>query len=292
MVITHIIGGLGNQMFQYATGRSLSLKRGTGLRLDVSDFSNYILHQGYELAKVFRCAPETATEEDIRDLIGWRVQPFAKRFLRRKVGVILRGPHYIVEPYFHYWPEIVDVPQDCYLFGYWQSEEYFREISSIIRADFTFKTPLAGQNVQLAERMGQVNAVSLHVRRGDYVSNPKSNAAHGICPLEYYREAIRYIVDRVKQPHFFIFSDDIRWAEDNLRMDFPCQYVDHNHGAESYNDMHLMCLCRHHIIANSSFSWWGAWLNPSAEKIVIAPKEWFANNNKVEDLFPQRWVAL
>jgi hypothetical protein len=292
MVITHIIGGLGNQMFQYAAGRSLSLKRGTHLWLDVSDFSNYTLHQGYELTKIFRCTPKIATKEDIRDLIGWRTHPIAKRFLRRKGGVILRGPHYIVEPHFHYWPGIVDVPQDCYLFGYWQSEEYFREASSVIRADFTFRAPLTDQNAELAERIGQVNAVSLHVRRGDYVSNPKSNAAHGVCSLEYYREAIRYILDRVERPHFFIFSDDIRWVEDNLRMDLPCQYIDHNHGAESYNDMHLMYLCRHHIIANSSFSWWGAWLNPNTEKIVIAPKKWFANNNNAEDLFPQRWVAI
>ena len=111
-------------------------------------------------------------------------------------------------------------------------------------------------------------------------------------PVEYYHAAIQYIAERVEQPDFFIFSDDVAWVKDNLKMKFPCHYVDHNHGAESYNDMRLMSMCQYHIIANSSFSWWGAWLNPSTKKIVIAPKRWFANRTDVRDLFPQGWVTL
>jgi hypothetical protein len=132
----------------------------------------------------------------------------------------------------------------------------------------------------------------MHVRRGDYASNPKTGATHGLCSLDYYEEAIRYISERVEQPIFFIFSDDINWVKCNLKVDFPCQYVDHNKSMESFNDMRLMSLCQHHIIANSSFSWWGAWLNPGQKKIVIAPRRWFLNSNNVEDLYPASWVRL
>ena len=135
-------------------------------------------------------------------------------------------------------------------------------------------------------------AVSLHVRRGDYVSDPKTKAILGVCSLDYYRAAIAHIAERIESPAFFVFSDDIAWAKANLEIPFPCEYVDHNQGQQSYNDMHLMSLCKHHIIANSSFSWWGAWLNPRKDKIVIAPENWFANNEDAKDLIPPESVKL
>lgn len=292
MVISNIIGGLGNQMFQYAAGRALSLERGQTLRLDVSGFAGYALYQGFELQRVFDCPVKTDTSTALHNMLGWQCAPSIKRILVRPSMKAFRRNTFVVEPHFHYWPGIKNVPQDCYLAGYWQSEKYFRDVASVIRADFTFKTPLANRNAELAEQIGQVNAVSLHVRRGDYAKNPQTNATHGLCSFDYYRAAIQYVFDRVDQPYFFIFSDDIAWAKDNLEMDLPCQYVDHNRGEESYNDMRLMSLCRHHIIANSSFSWWGAWLNPSPAKIVVAPQKWFVNKNNVRDLFPLGWVAL
>jgi hypothetical protein len=151
---------------------------------------------------------------------------------------------------------------------------------------------LSSYNADLVEQISKVNAVSLHVRRGDYVQNAKTNANHGVCSLDYYRAAIQNILERVEAPSFFIFSDDIPWVKEHLVLDIPCRYVDHNQGVESYNDMRLMSLCRHHIIANSSFSWWGAWLNPDPQKIVIAPQKWFANDNIVDDLFPPEWVTM
>jgi hypothetical protein len=110
--------------------------------------------------------------------------------------------------------------------------------------------------------------------------------------MNYYCTAIQYVSERVEQPHFYVFSDDMAWAKENLKLEFPCHYMEHNKGAESYNDMRLMSLCRHHIIANSSFSWWGAWLNPGTSKIVIAPKNWFAKPADVSDLYPAGWVTL
>ena len=292
MIISQVIGGLGNQMFQYATGRALSLARGLPLRLDISGFDGYGLHQGFELQRVFNCQAEAATAADLRGILGWQSAPLARRILSRPGMAALRRKGFVVEPHFHHWPEIRQVSQDCYLVGYWQSEKYFRDAADTIRRDFAFKLPLAGLNAELAGQIAQANAVSLHVRRGDYVSNHKTHATHGACSLDYYRAAIQYVSDRVEQPYFFIFSDDIAWVKENLRMDMPHRYIDHNQGAESYNDMRLMSLCRHHIIANSSFSWWGAWLNMGANKIVVAPEKWFANGKDAVDLFPHGWVTL
>jgi len=292
MIISQIIGGIGNQMFQYAAGRALALEHGQSFLQDVSGFAEYELHQGFELQRVFDIPAQIATETQVRDLLGWQSLPFIQRIVVRPGMEAFRRRGFVVEPHFHYWPGIKSVPQDCYLRGYWQSERYFSKAAPVIRVDFTFKAALSGQNAELAAQIGQVNAVSLHVRRGDYVKNPKTTAMHGLCPLEYYRTAVRYITERVEQPCFFIFSDDIPWVREHLTMNFPCRFVEHNQGAESYNDMHLMSLCRHSIIANSSFSWWGAWLNRHEDKIVMVPQKWFANDNNVKDLFPLGWIPL
>ena len=292
MVISNILGGLGNQMFQYAAARALSAAKGQPLYLDVSDFSGYRLHNGFELSRVFNFKFETAEARHLRHVLGWRSCRPLRRMLKLPQMAWLRGDHFVVEPHFHYWPGFFVVPDDCYLAGYWQSEKYFKSIEGIIRNEFSFNTPLAGMNAELANQIKGANAVSLHIRRGDYVQNARTLATHGVCSLDYYRTAIRYIAQRTEHPLFFLFSDDIAWVKDNLKIDFPCQHVDHNHGIESYNDMHLMSLCRHHIIANSSFSWWGAWLNSGADKIIVAPQKWFVNGKRVDDLFPQAWVTL
>jgi hypothetical protein len=292
MIISQIIGGLGNQMFQYAAGRALSLERNQPLLLDIARFAGYGLHQGFELERVFLRQVKIATKAEVYSILGWQSLPGIKRVLARPCMTAFLRDGFVVEPHFHYWPEINQVPNDCYLVGHWQSEKYFQKHSSKIRADFTFKLPLSGKNADIAEQIGRVNAVSLHVRRGDYVKNPKTTATHGLCSLDYYHTAIRYIYETVEQPYFFIFSDDMAWVKEHLKIDAPCQYVDHNQGKESFNDMHLMSLCKHHIIANSSFSWWGAWLNSSPEKIVIAPNKWFANQNNIKDLLPNDWVTL
>ena len=292
MILIHTIGGLGNQMFQYAVGRALSLESGQLLRLDTSSFTDYGLHQGFELQRVFNCQIQVATQSDLRRVLGWQSSPVVRRLLTRSGFSALRRKGFVVEPHFHYWPGISEVQADCYLVGYWQSGKYFQLHASVICDDFKFALPLTDKNVELAKQISEVQAVSLHVRRGDYINNIKTNAAHGVCPIEYYRAAIQYISNSVKHPYFFIFSDDIAWVKDNLKMEMPCQYIDHNQGASSFNDMHLMSLCQHHIIANSSFSWWAAWLNPNPGKIVIAPKRWFTNSRNTSDLTPARWITL
>jgi hypothetical protein len=180
-----------------------------------------------------------------------------------------------------------------YLQGYWQSERYFLKHASTIRKDFTFRQSPSGQNADLMRTILDSAAVSIHVRRGDYVSNPKTFANHGICTPEYYFNAIDIMRQRVPNARFFAFSDDPQWVTSVLapRCDGMI-VVDHNQAEDSCNDMQLMSLCRHHIIANSSFSWWGAWLNQNPDKIVVAPRNWFANGKDSTDLIPETYIRL
>ncbi len=270
----------------------MSLKRRQPFLLDISGFSGYKLHQGFELQRVFDCHAGLATATDVHQILGWQGLPGLMRILARPSLAAIHRNSLIVEPHFHHWPGISDAPQDSYLVGYWQSEKYFLEVDSIIRSDFTFKAPLVGLNVEFAKKISQLNAISLHLRRGDYVTDKKTNQILGVCPIEYYQAATQHMAKHVERPHYFIFSDDVPWAKNNLRLDFPCHYIEHNIGTESHNDMHLMSLCQHHIIANSSFSWWGAWLNPSPTKIVVAPQQWFTTATNTKDLFPLGYVTL
>ena len=291
MLVSNIIGGLGNQMFQYAAGRARSLKLDVPLKLDTRDFSGYQLHQGFELNRLFNCCAEIATDIDLSKTLGWQRLKLAQRLLRRPQLKQFRHENYVVEPHFNYWSDISQLKDNVYLDGYWQSEKYFIEFADKIRAEFTFKLPLSPQNNEIAAHILQVNAVSLHVRRGDYVTNAK-NSFIGVCPLGYYQAAVEVIKSHVAEPIFFVFSDDIGWVRDNLVLGERSIFVDHNTGEESYNDMRLMSLCKHHIIANSSFSWWSAWLNPNAKKIVIAPKQWFVSGKNANDLLPKTWLKI
>lgn len=292
MVLSKIIGGLGNQMFQYAAGRALAETKGQLLLLDISNFAGYRLHNGFELSRVFVGPFVLAQKQDIRCVLGWRAWPPIPHVLMQRHMAWARGTFFMLEPHFHYWEGFFSVPDDCYLAGYWQSERYFKHIETTIRRAFAFKHSLTGKNAEVAAQIAKGNAVSLHIRRGDYAKDPKAHATHGLLPLSYYQMAVIHVAQAIDNPRFFVFSDDIDWARMNLRLDFPCEYIGHNQGADSYRDMHLMSLCDHHIIANSSFSWWGAWLNSDPDKIVVAPKKWFANANDVSDIFPPGWVVL
>lgn len=293
MIIIRISDGLGNQMFQLAAGLAVSAERGASLRLDISCFADDRMQRRFELNRVFSCAAEIAGKADVRRILGWQHPHRVRRIMSRRGMAMLRRKELVIEPHFHYWPEINHVPSDCYLAGYWQSEKYFQKHTDEVRVRFTFKHPLTDNNAEIAEQISRVNAVSLHIRRGDYVSDSGTRAKHGVCLPGYYEKAIHYLAKRVESPHFFVFSDDMDWVRFNLKISHPCCFVAHNRGEESYNDMHLMSLCRYHIIANSSFSWWGAWLNPDKDKIVVAPERWF-NNHPVYtgDIFPAGWITM
>jgi len=292
VIISHVIGGLGNQMFQYAIGRALSLENRQPFMLDISSFNSYRLHQGFELQRVFKGSISVAKPSDVQHILRWQSPQFIKRLLMRPILSGLRGKKFVLEPHFQYWSKVNEVQGDCYFLGYWQSEKYFQKYSATIRQDFIFKQSLVGKNFELASQISQVNAVSLHIRRGDYVNNSKTNSMHGVCSLDYYKMAIKFILNCVENPCFFVFSDDIAWVKQNLKLEATCEYVSHNLGLASHFDMQLMSLCKHHIIANSSFSWWGAWLNVNPDKVVIAPKRWFLADLNTKDLLPTEWIIL
>jgi hypothetical protein len=297
LVITRLIGGLGNQMFQYATGRALALRGGAALKLDVTGLAAAGAHtkRHYELDP-FSIYGGAASDADLARF-GRSGKPRSPR-LERVLRLLRIGrpdgawPTYR-EPHFHFDPAVRELRAPVYLDGYWQSERYFSDIAGVLRQEFTAKAPLDRENAALAEAIDSVNAVSLHVRRGDYVADPTTNRFHGICPPDYYQRAVDYITTRAGAAHLFVFSDDRQWSRANLRFAAPTTFVGANSPDYGYRDMQLMARCRHHIVANSSFSWWGAWLGSSPEKIVVAPKQWFrASDNDTRDLIPQPWVRL
>jgi len=201
--------------------------------------------------------------------------------------------HKIQQKDIHNIRQFLALPDHSYLEGYWGSEKYFKDIENIIRKEFTLKDKPDAINQKMISRIKNCDSVSIHIRRGDYIFDEKTNKYHGVCNLDYYLKAIALVAKKVKKPYFFIFSDDIRWAKQNLHLKFPCVYVNHNIGKKDYEDLRLMSNCCHNIIANSSFSWWGAWLNKNKDKIVIAPKKWFTDKSiNTKDLIPKQWLKI
>lgn len=295
VVIVNLIGGLGNQMFQYACGYAVGKNCGFPLKIATDMFNGYALHNGPELSRVFVASVTTAESRDMRNLLGrWRTHPRIRKWLELNILKPLRGKRFIVEREYRYNKEIHHRSRHgMYLQGYWQNEQYFKKHEEALRKEFEFKNPLAGYNSELARQISQGVSVSLHIRRGDYASCQKTLEYHGLCEPEYYFRATEHLRAHVPKFRLFAFSDDPQWVAGTLKAHYPeMVIVDNNPGNQSHNDMHLMSLCDHHIIANSSFSWWGAWLNPDPNKIVIAPRKWFAGGTDTADPIPESWIRL
>lgn len=281
MVTVRLISGLGNQMFQYAVGRAIALRRRTSLVLDVSTYPDRHDRQ-YSLG-VFKIAEKLTS--------GGLMRIGLLRGLCHRVRV--PGlPYVLIERGFPFDPSVLEAPGNVYLVGYWQNEKYFKDIEELIRREFCFKSEPSGQNAEMAASIRSVNSICVHVRRSDYVTDPWAKEAIGTCSLEYYRSATGLIASKVSSPCFFVFSDEPDWARANLKFDGTTTFVSHNGWEKGYEDLRLMTFCRHHIIANSSLSWWGAWLSTSGG-IVVAPKRWFKTNEfDTRDVVPERWVRL
>ena len=293
MIIVQLNGGLGNQMFQYALGRNLSNKNKSNLKVDISFFSTVKVDtpRVYELHKL-SVNEEFATAEDILDLKSRRLNLLHKVINKLDEG---RIKYTIKEPNLLFHPSILNVRSSTYLQGYWQSEKYFLRIRDILLKDFQVRIEPDDYNSDLLGKVGSSNSVSIHVRRGDYISNSSAQKVHGTCTLEYYQDSIEYIKSKIENPIFFIFSDDPDWAEKNINTKGSTKYVSRNSSDKNYEDLRLMNSCKHNIIANSSFSWWGAWLNQNTDKIVIAPKRWFADDKmeaQATDIVPKSWIRL
>lgn len=287
-----LMGGLGNQMFQYAAARSLALRHNVPLKLDLSFLeSSQVGNTPRQFAlECFAISATKASHYEVM-LMSARGENRPKSIFFSAIQKILCCSQYS-ERFFHFDPEVLCLPDKVYLEGYWQSERYFVEHAELIRREFTVKHPLLGRNIEFADEIASVNAISLHVRRGDYVTDTTTNAVHGVCAPDYYRKAAEMVARGVENPRFFLFSDDPGWAADNLKLSHPVVCIGHNIDAP-HEDLRLMSLCKHHIIANSSFSWWGAWLSGNPDKIVIAPKRWFNNPAiNTDDLTPARWYRI
>ncbi len=290
-VIVQLTGGLGNQLFQYATARSLALKQNMSLKLDINFFKTYEWHD-YSL-NPFNIKKDYLSEEEIHKSLYEK--PLWVRLLNR-LGIIkgTEGKIYN-ERSLEYDSNIFGLNTTTYLKGYWQSEKYFKDIEDVIREDFRIIPEPSAANEEILQRIKSVNAVSLHVRRGNFVTEPHLLAFHGTCSLDYYKAAVNYIKERVAEPEFFLFSNDINWCRDTLDLGIKIHYVDINDDKTDYEDLRLMMHCNHNILANSTFSWWGAWLNENPDKMVIAPQRWFADEAmqaQTGDLIPETWIRL
>lgn len=288
MIVARIIGGLGNQMFEYAAARAASLRNNIPLRLDLNAFQTYDLHE-YGLNN-FNIVAQVARPSEY--VVGNPKSIFGR--VSRRLGFRTRLEIYL-ENGLAFDSKVLALADNTYLDGYWQCERYFSDFEKQIRDDFHFKSAPDTVNQTYLNQINSVNAVSVHIRRGDYVNNPTVNAIHGLCDIDYYQRAVEFLYSRIqsKNLHFFVFSDDPGWVKRNINLGLETTFVSHNDASKNYEDMRLMSTCNHHIIANSSFSWWGAWLNPSKEKIVIAPKQWFKSNTlSSADIVPDLWNRL
>ena len=289
MIAVKLKGGLGNQMFQYAFGRSLAIYYQTNLLLDISELQNKNIQHTYRnyALNVFQIKASIAQQK--LQVEKENKKSFLRFFDLRKSKKPFK---LITERKFHFDAEIGKASDNCYLDGYWQGPLYFIDIENEIRADFKLSIPLSPIAEPFLNRINSCNAVSIHIRRGDYVTNAETNSYHGICDLEYYKAAVKIIKSKISNPVFFIFTDDMDWVNVNFIIDATFILVSQKELTQ-FDDLQLMCACKHAIIANSSFSWWGAWLIANREKIVVAPSKWFQNSSvNTDNLFPKSWLRI
>ena len=278
MIISFIGGGLGNQLFMYAVGRCLSHRLGTQLKLDVPNHGKKTgSHSDYALDK-FNIIENLATNDELQ-----RVKDH-----NSVIEPVQQPARYLMDVSFM--PEVLNAPDDTYLHGYFQSEKYFMEIADIIRREFTLKTFDGERSKYWLDRIRNAECpVSLHIRRGDYIT-PGLLYLFGVMPFRYYYNCVDELKKSNPKMKVFVFSDDINWVKDNLMLNVPTEFVE---GCErDCDELFLMGQCRHNINANSTFSWWGAWLNQNPDKRVLVPDKWFRKHCVNRDVLPESWTKM
>lgn len=289
-VYVRLMGGLGNQMFQYAAARALADRIGASLVADLTWFGS--ARHRLDTRRKFGLE---AFSVRLKNGARWQVAFCAvMRFLvrLRVLNYLLKrlGFSHVKEQSFSFEPAVLKAKGWVCLDGYWQSESYFKDIAQALISDFTLRDGLSETAERVATEIGMVEAVSVHVRRGDYITNKSANVFHGVCSIDYYQAAMAYIRERCNAPVFFVFSDDIAWCRERFEGD-DMVFVSRD-GILDVDELVLMSRCKHNIIANSSFSWWGAWLNRHEGKTVISPKKWFNADMPTQDLIPDAWIRL
>lgn len=299
-MIIRINGGLGNQMFQYAFGKAMAHELNLNVLYDLNWLRTTHAHRKATNRKdELQAFCVQIKEVDPKSVTGFalRKSNWIKKticwflFTFRILHLLREKEEFAIDTFLK-----SRITKIAYIKGYFQTEDYFKAYEDEIRKDFTLAQPLSDSSLKYSQLITEHNAVSIHVRRGDYVHNQQINKFHGTCSNEYYQQAINYISTHVEYPVFFIFSDDLAWVKQQPWVsEINKVYVEGNTDTQSYEDMCLMSLCKHQIIANSSFSWWGGWLNQNACKIVIAPRKWLKQDNmnkKVKRLIPEEWIKM
>ncbi|MBI2814112.1 MAG: alpha-1,2-fucosyltransferase [Opitutae bacterium] len=303
MIITSLTGGLGNQMFQYAAGLALAEHRRTVLKLDVSWFREdpaYEAHNRYALS-CFNITEQFATQEEIDRVRGvrltrterWAAALARAARLRRYAERHAAPANWHQPPTFAYYPRFLEQPDHTYLNGMFQSEKFFAPVADLLRLHFSFRYPPRPEVAALGQRILSGSSIALHFRRGDYARNATFKAQIGLIGPAYYARAERLLRERSPDATLYIFSDDIESVAREFTPSGPHEFVRCVGHWHPWDKIRLMSLCDHIAIANSTFSWWAAWLNPSPTKLVIAPEPWFANSpHDCSDVVPADWVRL
>ncbi len=296
MIIVRLRGGLGNQLFQYAAAKSLAMLHNAELKLDLYTYTKHP-YRKFELWR-FQIDAIEATRKEVHAFTG--SNPLI-RYLNKRENYF-HCPGVCAQPHYHFFEDFFSLPSDIYLSGYWQSEKYFTRVADTIRRQFSPATSLDERNAALENEMRNTNSISVHIRRGDYTWS--GNSFFGVTGKEYYEKAIARMETEIPGLRFYFFSDDPEWCRQNFQIP-RAVFVSHNTGDDSFKDMLLMSACRHNIIANSTFSWWAAWLNQNPDKKVIAPLRWFGLNYltkkepvyasrvyNTKDLIPDTWIRI
>ena len=295
MVIVKLKGGLGNQLFQYAAAKNIAVGNQTELLIDnISGFQRDPYKRSYALMNF--CI-ESKVEDASRNYSFFHHQRIIRE-IRSRFSVFSEFGNlkYLKESFYHFDERIADyrTNKDLYLEGYFHSEKYFKNVANEIRSEFELKNSPDEINSKYLAFINNSDSVSIHVRKYDEVIATEAARMHDSCTKEYYEKAFAYIHDKLRNPNIFVFSDDIDWAKKNIRVNNSrVEYISHNNAENAYEDFRLMKACKHNIIANSSFSWWAAWLNRNSEKIVIAPEKWL--NTMIydyKDVVPVNWIKL
>jgi len=293
MVIAQITGGLGNQLFQYAAAKSLSLHHNVPLLLEISSFHREELPdlevpRNFELFHFNGITEEIISSQEIDSLIH-----VSKSIAHPNSPIPAYKKSVYTEPFYHHDKNFFKSKKNVFLKGGWQSEKYFKPHENEIRNNLHLKSALVERVIEKANALKIENSVAVHVRRGDYLRKKIIHEWHGVMEKDYYAKAFDTLDSKTKNLKVYYFTDDTDWVSKNLLPLQRGEIVSGNIAQTHYEDLYLMSHCRNNIIANSSFSWWGAWLNSYHDKIVIAPKKWFDKGFKdTQDVIPSEWIRI
>ena len=316
MITVKLMGGLGGQMFIYAIGRKLAHIHNTSLRMDLrlvlnkDLLSSNVTFRKYEL-DIFNIEANIATEDELKEIEKYKIYTYSNNknikrllsLLRRYLNIYLIKEDSIIQENriggITTEININKFPNNVYLDGYWNHYSYFDDIENILRKEFTFKNSLPDELKSIEKLIIENNSISINVRRGDYVTAAHAYNYIGYLPVEYYHDAAIYISSKENNTVFFIFSDDMEWCRENIKLDNEHYFIENNYSKQKFEyDIRLISICKHNIISNSGFAWWGAWLNNNTKKIVITPQKWFKNESlqkayETNDFFiPFNWEKI